>query len=500
MALTFSPKHSTQFFIEHLTTGQILALCLEVAAGMNWTTDKIHSNGFIAYSRFSFTSWGEEIHIRVEENLVTVSSRCYGNQLFDWGKNKKNTRAFEEMIVEYQNSYSAAELDYKYQEVSEQVAQGTSEEEEPGFFADKGRFKGIRSVFFPREGYFITPVLILINVLVFTVMCFSGVSILVPESEELIRWGANMRPYVLQGEVWRLFTCMFLHIGVFHLLLNMYALSYIGMIVEPLLGKARFTAAYLLAGLAGSVNSIWWHSLTVSAGASGAIFGLYGLFIALLLTNHVGKAARKTVLRSTMIFVGFNLISGTKQGIDNAAHIGGLLAGLLIGLALYPSLKKAEAVFFKYASLTAISCMVIFICFFAGVRIKGEPPVSSDGYQIAEYQAKFESFVSMERMALEVMQMPKETPRHQLLRALEDRGIYYWKECLQVVNEADALSLPTELHDRNKQLKEYCELRIKSFELLYIMVRDGEERPRPAFKTYNQRIEAIISRLGKEQR
>ena len=124
--------------------------------------------------------------------------------------------------------------------------------------------------------------------------------------------------------------------------MNMYALLYIGVLLEPILGRSRFISAYLLTGLTASITSLWWHDLTISAGASGAIFGMYGVFLAMLTTNVIEEAKRKALLTSIAIFVGYNLIYGLKGGIDNAAHIGGLLGGLVIGYASILSLKKPE--------------------------------------------------------------------------------------------------------------------------------------------------------------
>ena len=121
--------------------------------------------------------------------------------------------------------------------------------------------------------------------------------------------------------------------------MNMYALVYIGLLLEPYLGKTRLAVAYVLSGAAGGATSVFWHEVVVSAGASGAIFGLYGVFLAMLTTNLMEKSARKSLLISIGVFVFYNLANGMKAGIDNAAHIGGLISGLLIGYAYYPELK-----------------------------------------------------------------------------------------------------------------------------------------------------------------
>jgi len=198
---------------------------------------------------------------------------------------------------------------------------------------------------------YITSLIILLNIIVFIIMVIKGVDFWNPSSESLLNFGANYRPLILNGEWWRLVTCCFVHIGIIHLLVNLGALYYIGELLEPLLGVARFTTAYLLTGIAGSMASIYWHENTVSAGASGAIFGMYGVFLALLTTNLIKKNQRKELLSSIGIFIAYNLLYGILKGkndglikgeIDNAAHIGGLLAGLLCGYFYYFGLKNQK--------------------------------------------------------------------------------------------------------------------------------------------------------------
>ena len=99
-------------------------------------------------------------------------------------------------------------------------------------------------------------------------------------TQQLMHWGANRGLLTLGGEWWRLFTCMFLHIGVIHLAFNMWCLWDLGALAESLYGHWTFASVYLISGVAGSVASVAWHPGTVSAGASGAIFGIAGALIA----------------------------------------------------------------------------------------------------------------------------------------------------------------------------------------------------------------------------
>lgn len=180
-------------------------------------------------------------------------------------------------------------------------------------------------------------VLVALNIIVFLLMVVSGVSPMDPTADALIRWGANYGPVVTHGQWWRLGTAMFLHIGVLHLLMNMYVLFASGGISERLFGRAGFAVLYLLCGLAASLTSLLWHPGSVGAGASGAIFGLYGGLFGFLIARRVDVSAdaRRALGKSGLTFVIGNLIIGAANpSIDLAAHLGGLLAGIPLGLGL----------------------------------------------------------------------------------------------------------------------------------------------------------------------
>ena len=125
-----------------------------------------------------------------------------------------------------------------------------------------------------------------------------------------------------------------------HLLANMAGLLFAGVFLEPVLGRSKFLFVYLLTGVLASCASIVWYSATVSVGASGAIFGLYGLMLALLLTKVFPPVLGKAFLVSTLIFIGYNLLMGLSGGIDNAVHIGGLVSGFVVGLMVSPALRN----------------------------------------------------------------------------------------------------------------------------------------------------------------
>ena len=179
--------------------------------------------------------------------------------------------------------------------------------------------------------------LMAVNAGLFAVMVACGVGLLDPDTDKLVAWGADYGPRTLAGQWWRLLTATFIHIGIIHLALNMWALWNVGPFVERLLGNAGFLVLYLLAGLFGSLASVAWNPYIVSAGASGAIFGLFGALVAGLIRQRrqIPVNALARLWKSTLAFVAFNVIYGVSHpGIDNAAHLGGLFTGFLAGLAL----------------------------------------------------------------------------------------------------------------------------------------------------------------------
>jgi len=187
----------------------------------------------------------------------------------------------------------------------------------------------------PKGEHFATSIILDLNLLVFILMIFSGINIISPNGLELLEWGGNRRFETTNGEWWRLLTSMFLHGGIMHLVLNISGLVIVAIFVEPLIGKKNYFILYILSGLCGSLASIWWHTNTISVGASGAIFGLYGASLSLALTKAYPKFEGGGVLVFSGIYVVLNLLWGLTGGIDNAAHIGGLLGGALIGVILY---------------------------------------------------------------------------------------------------------------------------------------------------------------------
>jgi rhomboid protease GluP len=192
----------------------------------------------------------------------------------------------------------------------------------------------------PRKPHLVTSIVLDLNILVFVAMLFAGINIISPNGLQLLDWGANRRAETLSGDWWRLLTSMFLHGGVMHLFLNIYGLVLASMFVEPMLGARRYALIYFVSGITGSIASISWYENIISVGASGAIFGLCGAVLAVVFTGFVGKEDKRLALILFGPYVVINLLIGLAAGgIDNAAHIGGLISGAVVALIIYTAWK-----------------------------------------------------------------------------------------------------------------------------------------------------------------
>ena len=226
-----------------------------------------------------------------------------------------------------------------------------------------------------------TYFLIAINVAVFLWMLSDGVSIKDPTITQLLHFGANKATFVLGGEWWRLFTAIFVHIGILHIATNMWCLWNLGLLGEPLLGPFGLIAVYILTGVAGNLLSIAWDVsrahhynvpldvvASVGAGASGAVFGIAGILIILLSNKRLPipwselKRLRTAVVR----FAAINLVIGASTivfnagiRIDNSAHIGGFLSGLALGPSLVPYMTRGRERYLGHQKVVFIAAAFI---------------------------------------------------------------------------------------------------------------------------------------------
>ena len=215
-----------------------------------------------------------------------------------------------------------------------------------------------------------TGVLVAINIVVWLLQVVNGASPAGASTSTLIAWGGDLPLYTLTGDAWRLLTSMFLHAGIVHLALNMYVLAFTAPRVEYEFGTARMLAIYFAGGLLASCLSVFSAEmrsspasmLTVSIGASGAVMALFGsLLVGLLLPTprfaHLPKSQQPGIGRGLIQAVVINIGMGFAiQGVDNAAHVGGLLGGVVVGgiMAVAPDAVSARASLLRFLAAAAL--------------------------------------------------------------------------------------------------------------------------------------------------
>jgi rhomboid protease GluP len=192
-----------------------------------------------------------------------------------------------------------------------------------------------RNLFWPHRGFAATPVFIDICILVFVGMALAGLGVVGVSARDLLMVGGNFRPALLDGQVWRLVTSIFIHAGLMHVAGNVVSLIFAGIFLERAMGSIWFTVCFLVSGIAGGITSAVYHPATVAVGASSGIFGLWGVLLVLGLTKSKHTTVPfRPVLTFAAITIGYNLLLGlASAGIDNAAHLGGLAAGVIFGVA-----------------------------------------------------------------------------------------------------------------------------------------------------------------------
>ncbi len=242
-------------------------------------------------------------------------------------------------VERFQDDLLAAPIDYNLEQTTEVKEDIIASAKQNFFYALNNKQQEFTNIFSFGKPLF-SYILIALNILLFIILEFNGGTTSI---ETLIKYGANYNTAIMEnGEWWRLISSMFLHIGLLHLLMNMLAIFYLGTAVEKIYGSIRFLFIYGLAGIGGSIASFAFTT-SISAGASGAIFGLFG---ALLYFGVIHKRLFfQTMGTSILLIIAINIVIGLSvEEIDMAAHVGGLITGFfaaaIVNLPKNKNIKK----------------------------------------------------------------------------------------------------------------------------------------------------------------
>lgn len=256
------------------------------------------------------------------------------------------------------------------------------------------------SALFTRPNPF-TMIFIGINVGVFVLMGLAGGFALTSVDPEVLRgFGAKQNELIAADhQYWRLITSIFIHIGFIHLFLNNYALWIIGQEIEQIYGSERFVFLYLATGVIGSLGSYVFNPEATSAGASGAIFGLFGVMatFAFKYRKEIPKTLSRDIMRRVLPIIAINLAFGfSVRIVDNAAHIGGLLAGIALALAVHykrPEEKRTPSSWRAGQATCLVLIVVSFVSAFLnynGPQLAVSNVTSRPGSNVVVYSTRIE--------------------------------------------------------------------------------------------------------------
>jgi membrane associated rhomboid family serine protease len=298
----------------------------------------------------TMNSLGEVVEIILDSDSMKVSSVSANNQLFSKKIQQNNVIKFLQTFQQTPTDSGEVEVIAKSSTKINTLAQITAE----------------------MQIWKATMVIIAINAIVFMAMIAlsshdKANDIINPSIQLLTQWGANGTDTITHSQWWRLISSMFLHVGIFHLFANMYALFYIGSILENRIWTSKLIIAYILSGLIASIASLYFNdSNIISAGASGAIFGLCGVFLLTLIFWIFPKNMSRQLITSMLIFIIFNIIYGfIESNIDNIGHIAGLFGWLIIGLVVIVTMRvdsRKAQIWIMWSWITFIMIWIIISC------------------------------------------------------------------------------------------------------------------------------------------
>jgi rhomboid protease GluP len=471
MAFGISPYKQTIIPLGGYDPDHYLTLLYNAMEGLGWHISYFHHDGLIAYTNISLESYSEEVSVRIKDNWAIIKSECVGFQglLTDYGKNAKNLdKLFNEL--EYTDALLSNSLQERTQELMDSIPENQFINLDEPPMAGKEKLHDFIQAFIPQRYYFVTPILVLLNIAVYIFSAFALVALVAfaQKSGKLaisahyfenlyLAIGFSDRPSVLHGQVWRLLTNTFLHFSPLHLVGNMAALIYIGSMIESKLGKWNFLLLYLLTGITASMISVSWHYYGVSGGASGAIFGLFGILLALASTGVYEANARRAILISTVIMVALN-IAPVSSKIDNAAHFGGLVSGYVFGWIFYWGMvnryhfsAKLSLAAAAFITLTVVSLGLAFV----------------PDYKIQDYNALVKK-INITESAINRCYYGQYGKTHEeKLDTIEQHGKPLLTEFKKEARKLDQFKLPSKLKEESQIHSKIIYLECREFDLIY---------------------------------
>ena len=479
MALGWKTEFKKRLPANGLSNWEVFALARQTCEQLEWEYLVVDEYSFTATTPLHWTISEEIITIRVDGENIIFRSQGESLELYEGGRNKKN---IEDILipafVSLKDKTSAGAL----QTLAENLKKETLNQ------LKSGRVSGEKITFGLRD-HEMTLFLILVNIVVFAIMVLRGVNAYNPSPSDITAWGGNVREYVIAGDWWRLVSNLFVHIGIQLLIANMIGLYFIGIMVETILGKVKFLIAYITTGALASLISIYWVGLGVRAGSSGAIAGLYGILIIFASSGYVNKRFNKVWFIGVLAYIVFSVWIGIAGGVDNAAGIGGLAAGLVVGLLFYlfhfrKNLARAGGTRISI-EIMLVTALLIFL------YIKS---VRNDSLRFEKAVMKLNQ-IELKAMT-EMQHLQDAETSDDAAKTLKEEALPLWKNFQKELDKTDKYHLDVQFNNKRKLLHRYAELRIKQTQLIYQSMAEDTEKYNPEIEKISAEIETLIDQIG----
>ncbi len=306
------------------------------------------------------------------------------------------------------------------------------------------------------------------------------------DSVPIINLLRNHRYYTLQGEYWRLLTSMFIHNNQIILVLNFHALMFFGLYLEPLIGKWKLLVAYLVSGLMAAAASITVIENEYIAGAQGAIAGLAGIYLAIMIFGMFDKRNWLPVAWASIIYIIISLIIDRHSWIS---LLGGFTGGIITGLAYYPVFAMREN---KAGHRKAALVMIGFILLPVLVLMQLLPN------KVKLFEEKMVTFIQVEQKADSTFFNLNHLDKKQLLQAIKQDCIEGWKQNELITNELASLNLPEPVRYKNKMAKNYCKVQLQMARLKLRSLQDDKYYYAEAIELCDEELQSLRNLMGRE--
>lgn len=486
MSLSFIPYYEETRFLQGSVSDELyINRAKKAAEKLKWKVVHYQPNNLKAFGYGRTKLMPYEITVSCKDGILHLHSKSAIGHFYDAGRNKRNITSLlstiDKIETEVKINSSVEGIDELPLEV---IDDNYINQKEDDISTSSNKIKSFFKLLVPAKGYWATPILSYIMIYLFIAMVMSSHLFWNFTLSDLRVWGSNEQLLTLNGSWWRLLTSFFLHDGFIHLAGNLYFFLVIGNILEPYLGSIRFFLLYLICGLLASWSSLAWNVMMSSVGASGAILGLYGAAIVLLLFKKESPIVRRTLLINCVLMAAYAIINGLTSDsntIDNACHMGGFFSGAaLMGLWI----RSNKNTSFKFNQGKNIVTGLVFLVLTSTLFYFIAPR------DLVPYFNKMELFHSMETNALKLSYSSnKYYDKKTYAINLKEDGVFLWKENLKLLQSFKELRLPKRYRDNNKMLEEYCRLYIQYYNLLY--KKYFNDTPK-----YNKEIRNIESNLS----